>query len=235
MSTSICPRLFDASKARPRSTFWLSVHLLFHRFSQSIRRRGVLRVAPSQSVVSPSSLFAFLRAAVRAQMWECWVAVNLPWGRNSPCAGRVCVNVAVHDLDKTDECDWGSSPTGCRFSMGPTSRSTRLSCPTLVSVLRRDGTPHLPCANEDGAALAQGRHRRELRWCWQGNVTVQSWWFWPAKSVGSQFLCQLATAKTRNETKVLRSGVALRLMVTRSTADVVWEARFVWCSFTVSW
>ena len=34
----------------------------------------------------------------------------------------------------------------------------------LVSVLRRDGTSHLQCANEYGAALVQVRRRKELRY-----------------------------------------------------------------------
>ena len=35
---------------------------------------------------------------------------------------------------------------------------------TLVSVLRRDGTPHPRCANEDGAALEAARRRKEARY-----------------------------------------------------------------------
>ena len=33
---------------------------------------------------------------------------------------------------------------------------------TLVSVLRRDGSPRPRCANEDGAAVAAARRRKEL-------------------------------------------------------------------------
>ena len=53
---------------------------------------------------------------------------------------------------------------------------------TLVSPLRRDGTPHVRCAGEDGAALfrpADGKSEHTLST--QGNMEVPGWWFWLAR------------------------------------------------------
>ena len=79
--------------------------------------------------------------------------------------GRVSVNVAVRDLDigvpdKTDDRRLEVVADGL-----PLFHGAQIAVDTtLVSVLRRDGTPHPRSVNEDGAALAQARRRKELRY-----------------------------------------------------------------------
>ena len=179
-------------------------------------------------------------------------------------SGRVSVNVAVRDLDicvpdRADERRLEVVADGL-----PLFHGAQIAVDTtLVSVLRRDGTPHPRCANEDGAALAQARRRKELRYPELAGQHGRTKLVVLASEVGGrwsevcrQFLCQLASAKTRNEPKVLRSragqawlhgwcsllacssarAFAKSLLERRggigadgstpSTADVVWEARF---------
>ena len=178
--------------------------------------------------------------------------------------GRVSVNVAFRDLDigvpdRADERRLEVVADGL-----PLFHGAQIAVDTtLVSVLRRDGTPHPRCANEDGAALAQARRRKELRYRELAGQHGRAKLVVLAREVGGrwseeyrQFLCQLASAKTRNESKVLRSrarqawlhrwrsllacssarAFAMSLLERRggtgaddptpSTADVVWEARF---------
>ena len=164
---------------------------------------SVPRLAPSPSVAPHSSLLAFLpvRSSPR-RPWppptsarECG-SVGSPWiclGKCScPCLPRSWPSRLLH-----------RAPVG--------SRRGRAVDTTLVSVLRRDGTPHPRSANEDGAALAQARRRKELRHPELGQhgrakLVVL------ASEVGGrwseecrQFLCQLASDKPRNEPKVLSS------------------------------
>ena len=179
-------------------------------------------------------------------------------------AGRVSVNVAVCDLDigVLDRAD--ERPLEVVADGLPLFHGAQIAVDmTLVSVLRREGTPHPRCANEDGAALAQARRRKELRYCELAGQHGRAKLVFLASEVGGrwseeyrQFLCQLASAKTRNESKVLRSrarqawlhrwrsllacssarAFAMSLLERRggtgaddptsSTADVVWEARF---------
>ena len=76
----------------------------------------------------------------RARMWECWVAVDLPW---KEAGGRVSVNVAVRDLDigipdRADDRRLEVVADGL-----PLFHGAQIAVDTtLVSVLRRDGTPH---------------------------------------------------------------------------------------------
>ena len=126
MSSSIWPRLPDASKA------------LLVRFP------GVPRLAPSPSVAPSSSLFAFLpvwpsprRPVQRARMWECWVAVDLLWKVQLPvsaekpaAASQSMLQFATLTLVSLTEqmtAGWRSLQTGCRCSMLPRLQSTRLS------------------------------------------------------------------------------------------------------------
>ena len=114
--------------------------------------------------------------------------------------------------------------------------------------------------NEDGVALAQARRRKELRYPELAGQHGRAKLVVLASEVGGrwseecrQFLCQLASAETRNEPKVLRSrarqawlhrwgslacssarAFAMSLLERRggtgadgptpSTADVLWEA-----------
>ena len=87
---------------------------------------------------------------------------------------------------------------------------------TLVSPLRRDGTPHVRCAGEDGAALfrpADGKSEHTLST--QGNMEEPGWWFWPARlgrgglPETQSFLRQLVKAKTRHVPRILQTSARM--------------------------
>ena len=149
------------------SAFWPSLHLLPHRFSQSVRRPGVPRVC--SFVVSGSFLphLVPVGAPSPRRPWpppstvreECWVAVDLPWRAPQPlCVAKpVAVFLSTLQFATLTLVSPTEGMSACRCSMECSLQST------FVSVQRRDGTPHPRCANEDGAALAQTHRRKELR------------------------------------------------------------------------
>ena len=69
-------------------------------------------------------------------MWECWVAVDLPWkvqlsasAKKLAAASPSMLQYATLTLvsDRADDAGWRSLQTGCRCSMGPRLQSARLS------------------------------------------------------------------------------------------------------------
>ena len=86
---------------------------------------------------------------------------------------------------------------------------------TLVSPLRRDGTPHSRCAREDGAALRQARQRKERVYPdlsgehGRARLVVASevGGRWSAEA--QAFLRQFARAKSRQEPPTLRASAKL--------------------------
>ena len=87
---------------------------------------------------------------------------------------------------------------------------------TLVSPLRRDGTPHSCCAREDGAALRQARHRKERVYPELSGAHGRARLVVLASEVGGRwstdpqaFLRQLAGAKARQEPPTLRASAKL--------------------------
>ena len=127
--------------------------------------------------------------------------------------GCVSVNVAVRDLDigVPDEAD--ARRLEVVVDGLPLFHGAQLGVDTtLVSVLRRDGTPHPRCANADGAALATARRRKEARFPELAGQHGRARLVVLASEVGGrwseecrQFLCLLAKAKVRNEPKIMRS------------------------------
>ena len=144
MSTSIWPRLPDALKALLRSQSGPLSGLPFTCCPTAIHNRldsKVFRV-PSPSVAPSSSLFAFLpvwplaTTMQRARMWECWVAVDLPWkvqhvSAEKPAAASQSMlqfaTLTLVSLTEQMTAGWRSLQKGCRCSMGPRLQSTRLS------------------------------------------------------------------------------------------------------------
>ena len=80
-------------------------------------------------------------------------------------SGRVSTNVLIRDLDialpeQVDERRIEVIVDGLLLFHG-----AQLAIDTtLVSPLSRDGVAHARCANEDGAAMASARRRKELRY-----------------------------------------------------------------------
>ena len=160
------------------------------------------------------------------------------------------VNVAVRDLDigVPDVAD--ARRLEVVADGFPLFRGTQIAVDTtLVSVLRRDGTPHPRCANEDGAALEAARRRKEARYPELAGQHGRARLVVLASEVGGrwseecrQFLCQLAKAKVRSEPKIMRPRATqawllrgsllacpssrLPCLSSSATDDVVWEARF---------
>ena len=86
---------------------------------------------------------------------------------------------------------------------------------TLVSPLRRDGTPHAQCA-EDGAALLRARRRKERACPELSGEHGKAKLVVLASEVGGRwssetrsFLRQLAKAKTRHMPRILRTSAKL--------------------------
>ena len=82
---------------------------------------------------------------------------------------------------------------------------------TLVSVLRRDGSPRPRCANEDGAAVAAARRRKELTYPELTSRNGRTRLVVLACEVGGRwseeaqdFVRSLARAKARGESPYLR-------------------------------
>ena len=97
--------------------------------------------------------------------------------------GRVSVNVAVRDLDIGVPNEADARRLEVVADGLPLFHGAQIGVDTtLVSVLRRNGTPHPRCANEDGAALAAARKRAILNWL--VNTGAPGWWSSPAKLVG---------------------------------------------------
>ena len=87
---------------------------------------------------------------------------------------------------------------------------------TLVSPLRRDGTPHARCAVEDGVALMQARRRKEQTYPELPGAHGRARLVVLACEVGGRwfsetqaFLGQLAKAKTRHVPPALRTSARL--------------------------
>ena len=110
------------------------------------------------------------------------------------------------------------TPTGgctvCHCSMAHKSLRT-----TLVSPLRRDGTPHAQCAREDGAALRLARRRKERAYPELSGEHGGARLVVLACEVGGRwssetqsFLRQLAKAKTRHVPHNLRTSAKLAWM-----------------------
>ena len=184
MSTSIWPRLPDASKALLRSQSGplsglpftccpAAFHSRFYAqvFRVLLLRRLWLPLPPSSRSCRcgrPLDVLGHHRAAGA----NVGVLGRRGFALESAAArvcreagGRVSVNVAVRDLDirvpdRADERRLEVVADGL-----PLFHGAQIAVDTtLVSVLRRDGTPHPRCVNEDGAALAQARRRKELRY-----------------------------------------------------------------------
>ena len=90
---------------------------------------------------------------------------------------------------------------------------------TLVSPLRRDGTPHARCAGEDGAALLRARRRKERAYPELSGEHGRARLVVLASEVGGRwsaetqsFLRQLAKAKTRHMPRILRTSAKLAWM-----------------------
>ena len=87
---------------------------------------------------------------------------------------------------------------------------------TLVSPLRRNGTPHSRCAREDGAALRQARRRKEQVYPELSGAHGRARLVVLASEVGGRwssetqtFLRQLARAKSREEAPTLQTSANL--------------------------
>ena len=227
MSTSIWPRLPDASKALLRSQV-----VRFLAFPSFVVTAGSIpRCSASCSFAVCGSLPPSSRSCRcgrpfdvlghhRAARANVGVLGRRGFALESAAArvcqeagGRVLVNVAVRDLDigvpdRKDDRRLEVVADGLLLFHGAQIAVNT----TLVSVLRRDGTPHPRSVNEDGAALAQARRRKELRHPELAGQHGRALLVVLGSEVGGRwseecrhFLCQLASAKTRNEPKVLRS------------------------------
>ena len=116
--------------------------------------------------------------------------------------GRVSVNVAVRDLDIGVPNEADARRLEVVVDGLPLFHGAQLGVDTtLVSVLRRDGTPHPRCANEDGAALAAARRRKAARYPELAGQHGRARLVVLASEVGGrwseecrQFLCLLAKA-----------------------------------------
>ena len=76
--------------------------------------------------------------------------------------GRVSTNVRVQDMDLAAPNPLDNRRIEVVVDGLPLFHGAQLAVDTtLVSPLRRDGTPHPRCANVDGAALDTARHRKE--------------------------------------------------------------------------
>ena len=147
--------------------------------------------------------------------------------------GRVSVNVAVRDLDigvpdRADERRLEVVADGLPLFHGADcNRHDSRFC--LAQGWNR---PHPRCVNEDGAALAQARRPQELRYPELAGQHGRAKLVVLASEVGGrwseecrQFLCQLASAKTRNEPKVLRSRARQAWLHRRSSPLACSSAR----------
>ena len=99
-------------------------------------------------------------AAQRAPWQGCWVQGVSHW--SLPQRGRVSANVRVQDMDLAAPNQLDNRRIEVVVDGLPLFHGAQLAVDTtLVSPLRRDGTPHPRCANVDCAALDTARRRKE--------------------------------------------------------------------------
>ena len=127
--------------------------------------------------------------------------------------GRVSTNVRVQDMDLAAPNPLDNRRIEVVVDGLPLFHGAQLAVDTtLVSPLRRDGTPHPRCANVDGAALDTARRRKETTYPELHGRNGRTRLVVLGAEVGgrwsdesAQFVRQLAKAKARGEPPILRS------------------------------
>ena len=88
---------------------------------------------------------------------------------------------------------------------------------TIVCTVRGDGAPRRQCATTDGAALAQARRRKELRYPELTGEHSRSWWSWHVRLEGDgQMRLTTSSGSWHGRGPVLKE-IALCSMPTRPT------------------
>ena len=124
---------------------------------------------------------------------------------------RVSLNVLVQDSDLARPSAFDNRRLEIVADGLPLFHGAQLAVDTtVVSVLRRDGTPHPPCVTTDGAALETARRRKETTYPeLSGQFGRTKLLVLAAEVAGSEecrsFLSQLAKAKVRGEAPHLRA------------------------------
>ena len=132
------------------------------------------------------------------------------------CA-RVSTNVLVRDLDLLPLQHVDARRLEVVADGLPLFHGAQIAVDTtLVSPLRRDGTPHSRCAREDGAALRQARQRKERVYPELSGAHGRARLVVLASEVGGRwsaeaqaFLRQFTRAKSRQEPPTLRASAKL--------------------------
>ena len=145
MSSSIWPGLLDASRLCSdlkvvRFQAFRSLVVLQLFTAGSMPRFGVLLLRRLWLPLPPSSRRPSTSLATtewHARMWECWVAVDLPWKVQLPASAKKpaaaspsmlqYATLTLVSLTEQTTAGWRSLQTGCRCSMGPRLQSARLS------------------------------------------------------------------------------------------------------------
>ena len=168
---------------------WHSVHLLTNDGRVTSGTSDFQGSVASSPLVPPSSLCSLLPVRPSpGRSWQCgWAGVL---GRREfpleSAAARICreaggqvsVDVRVADLDLLPPGRIDNRKTDGL----PLFHGAQLAVDaTLVSQIRGDGSARRQCADHDGAALQQARHKKESTY---PELAGRVWWCWVAKSVG---------------------------------------------------